>query len=239
MKPTAAAVPAGPATDRADETLSAVAYRRLRQDIVSAVFAPGQPLRLEHLRRRYGLSFSPLREALTRLQAERLVTAAALRGFSVAPMSVEEMWDATETRILIETEALRRAIGHGDDAWEARIVAAFHALALQARRARTNAASDDDLWQLEARHRDFHHALIADCRSPRLLGLADQLHAETQRYRLPSLRGRSPSARRDIASEHREIMDAALGRAADRAATLLAAHYRRTAEERAEVLGVG
>lgn len=236
VKRTAAAIPAEPGSDREEQTLSAVAYRRLRQDIVSGVFAPGQPLRLELLRQRYGLSFSPLREALNRLHAERLVVAAALRGFSVAPVSADEMWDATETRILIESEALRRSIANGDDAWEARIVAAFHALELQARRTRSNAASDDDVWQLEARHREFHHALIANCRSPRLLGLADQLHAETQRYRLPSLTGGSRAAIRDIAGEHREIMEAALGRAPAEAVTLLAAHYRRTAEERAAAL---
>ena len=56
------------------------------------------------LRQRYGLSFSPLREALMRLQSERLVLSTALRGFSVAPLSREEIEDATETRILIESE---------------------------------------------------------------------------------------------------------------------------------------
>ena len=58
-------------------------------------------MRLEALRQRYGLSFSPLREALMRLQSERLVVSAALRGFAVAPLSREEIKDATETRILI------------------------------------------------------------------------------------------------------------------------------------------
>jgi len=237
VKRSVAARPAEPAASREDETLAMVAYRRLRRDIVTGAFAPGQPLRLEVLRQRYGLSFSPLREALNRLQAERLVVAAALRGFSVAPLSTEEMWDATETRILIETEALRRSIERGDDAWEVQIVAAFHALALQARRVTSNAANDDEFWLLEARHRDFHHALIASCGSPRLTSLADQLHAETQRYRLPSLAGGSPSAKRDIAREHRDIMEAALGRTPTEAVALLAAHYRRTAEERAAALG--
>ncbi|MEJ2623770.1 MAG: GntR family transcriptional regulator, partial [Pseudolabrys sp.] len=51
-------------------SLAETVYRRLRQDILSGVFAPGQPLRLELLKQRYGLSFSPQREALTRLQME-------------------------------------------------------------------------------------------------------------------------------------------------------------------------
>ncbi|MGV6876189.1 GntR family transcriptional regulator [Pseudochelatococcus sp. B33] len=212
--------------------MAETAYRLLRQDIVAGVFAPGQPLRLEQLRQRYGFSFSPLREALNRLQTERLVATAALRGFSVAPVSIEEMWDAMETRILIECEALRRAILNGDDDWEAGIVAAFHSLDLQARRmpAGDEAPGGDDLWAFESRHQDFHRALIARCRSRRLIDLADQLYAETQRYRLPTLVGKVASTCRNVPLEHREIMEAALARRSDEALGLLAAHYRRTAE---------
>lgn len=210
-------------------TLAEAAYRRLRQDIVAGVFAPSQPLRLELLKQRYGLSFSPLREALNRLQTERLVVTAPLRGFSVAPVSIEEMWDATETRILIECEALRRSIAHGDDDWEAGIVAAFHALDLQVRRkAAAGTFADEELIALETRHQDFHRALIARCRSRRLIDLAEQLSVETQRYRLPTLAGQNPAASRDVALEHRQIMEAALARRSEEAVALLAAHYRKT-----------
>jgi DNA-binding GntR family transcriptional regulator len=76
--------------------LSEVAYQRLRADIVSGALEAGKPLRLEALRQRYGLSFLPLREALMRLQSERLVLSTALRGFSVTPLSCAEMQDATK-----------------------------------------------------------------------------------------------------------------------------------------------
>lgn len=212
-------------------TLGEAAYQRLRADIVAGVLEAGKPLRLEALRQRYGLSFSPLREALMRLQSERLVLSTALRGFSVAPLSREEMKDATETRILIECEALRRAMRDGDDDWEAGIVAAFHALGRQVERMARNSdkANAADVAALEERHRQFHHALIAQCGSPRLLELANQLYVETQRYRLPSLVGQlAGAAPRDVAAEHQQIMDATLRRSED-APGFLAAHYRRTA----------
>lgn len=212
-------------------TLAEVAYGKLRRDIINGVFAPGQPLRLELLKQRYGLSFSPLREALNRLQAERLVDSG--RGFSVAPLSVEEMWDVTETRILIECQALRRSIENGDDHWETAIVAAFHALDLQVRRTRMSGRprNEDDEAALESRHHDFHHALIAGCRSRRLLDLADQLYVETERYRRPTLTGDTNSAvARDVPEEHRQIMQAVLARHTDVAADLLASHYRKTSE---------
>lgn len=221
------AVPEG-----ADEpaTLGEAAYQRLRADIVAGALEAGKPLRLEALRQRYGLSFSPLREALMRLQSERLVLSTALRGFSVAPLLREEMKDATETRILIECEALHRSMRDGDDDWEAGIVAAFHALRLQVERQSKNPGKPEttDVLVMEERHHQFHHALIAHCGSPRLLDLANQLNVETQRYRLPSLVGQvSKEQRRDVTAEHQEIMDAALRRD-ERAVSLLAEHYRRT-----------
>jgi GntR family transcriptional regulator, carbon starvation induced regulator len=212
-------------------TLGGAAYQRLRADIVVGIFKAGEPLRLEALRQRYGLSFSPLREALMRLQSERLVLSTALRGFSVAPLSREEIEDATETRILIESEALRRSMRNGDDDWEANIVAAFHALNLQVERQSKMAgkAETADLFAMEERHHHFHRALIAPCGSPRLLELAEQLYVETQRYRLPNYFGGTlGKRRRDAAAEHREIMDATLRRS-EEAVRLLAEHYRKTA----------
>ncbi|MBR1266758.1 FCD domain-containing protein [Bradyrhizobium sp. AUGA SZCCT0222] len=212
-------------------TLSEVAYQRLRADIVSGALDAGKPLRLEALKQRYGLSFSPLREALMRLQSERLVLSTALRGFSVAPLSRAEMKDATETRILIESDALRRSMRDGDDDWEAAIVAAFHALSLQAeRQARLSGeVGAVDMHAMDERHYQFHRALIAHCGSPRLLDLADQLYVETQRYRLPCLVGRvAGTPARDVAAEHQQIMDATLRRSED-AVRYLAEHYRRTA----------
>jgi|SRR5690348_757903 len=212
-------------------TLGEAAYQRLRADIVVGTFKAGEPLRLEALRQRYGLSFSPLREALMRLQSERLVASTALRGFSVAPLSRQEIEDATETRILIESEALRRSMRNGDDDWEAAIVAAFHALSLQVDRQSkmSGKAEKADLFAMEERHHHFHRALISRCRSLRLLELAEQLYVETQRYRLPNYFGGAlGKRRRDATAEHRQIMDATLRRS-EEAVRLLAEHYRKTA----------
>ena len=49
---------------------------------MSGAFAPGQSLRLELLKQRYGSSFSPIREALNRLRSERMVVSTTSRGFA-------------------------------------------------------------------------------------------------------------------------------------------------------------
>ncbi|RGP35926.1 FCD domain-containing protein [Pseudotabrizicola alkalilacus] len=206
-------------------TLSEKAYLAIRRDIIQGKLAAGQPLRMADLSERYAMGFSPLREALSRLQVERLVVAEALRGFKVAPLSVQEMQDAIDTRILVESDALRLSIQHGDDDWSAAIVAALYALNLQVERSIVN------VWDIEARHYAFHRALLAACQSPWRLEFFERLYATTERYRIPILiaAGTPSPSRRDIQAEHSAIADAVLAHDAETAVRLLAEHYTRTA----------
>ncbi|MFC3181888.1 FCD domain-containing protein [Cypionkella sinensis] len=208
-------------------TLAETAYDALRRDIVRGVLAPGKPLRMAQLSERYGMGFSPLREALNRLQAERLVTSIALRGFSVAPLSMAEMWDTINTRVLIEQRALRLAMAQGGDDWETGIVSALHSLTLQSTRAAEGGADEQKL--LEDRHHGFHLALIAGCGSSWLLEFFQRLYAEAERYRYPMLQQRNVENHRDIQAEHAALAKATLARDADLACDLLAEHYLRTA----------
>lgn len=203
-------------------TLAEKAYVSLRKDIVEGCFAPESPLRLADLSERYGMGFSPLREALNRLQAERLVTAESLRGFRVSARSLAEFEDALHARLLVETEALRLSIARGDDAWEASVVATLYALRQQTKR------QGGDVDELKTRHHAFHRALLAACGSDWLLDFFERLYAATERYRIPALTAAGPQ-KRDIDAEHGQIADAVLARDATLAETLLREHYLRTA----------
>lgn len=215
--------------DAVKRTLADTVYDRMRWDIVRGELAPGMPLRLEQLKDRYGAGFSPLREALNRLQGERLVVSQSLRGFVVAPLSRDEMTDAIDARILVEGEALRRAIRHGGDAWEAEILAAVHELTKSLRR--VSEGVNVDMTDLERRHRRFHHALIAACGSTRLLRMADTLYMETERYRLISLSRSVGAGERNVTEEHQGLVTAVLARNADEAVGKLSQHYRDTAAQ--------
>ncbi len=204
-------------------TLAETAYAALRRDIISGALAPDVPLRMAFLCERYGMGMSPLREALNRLQAERLVTAIPLRGFLVAPLSAEELADTTATRILIETEALNRSIAAGDAVWEQGISAALAALQTAAH---PDSGSDSD--SLERLHHGFHRALIACCGSRWLLDLFEKLYSESERYRFHALSLEARQGGRDLAAEHQAIAQATLARDGRHAGELLAAHYQRT-----------
>jgi DNA-binding GntR family transcriptional regulator len=209
-------------------TLTAKAYEALRHDIVRGHWEPRQQLRMAELSARYGMGFSPLREALSRLQAEGLTVLAPLRGFSVASLSLEEMWDTIKLRILVETEALRLSISKGGDDWEAGIIATLHALNRQSTRVDTG--QENEMWELETRHKVFHEQLLAACGSPRILELARRLYVETERYRIPILLQSGASNKRDVQREHTDIADAALARDVESATRKLAEHYELTAQ---------
>ncbi|HMN82085.1 MAG TPA: FCD domain-containing protein [Burkholderiaceae bacterium] len=200
------------------------AYSALHAAIVRCEFAPGARLRVEELGQRFGVSSSPLREALSRLVAIGLVDAFEHRGFRVAPLTVQGMADLTRVRLLIEGEALRDALVHGDDRWEAGLVAAAHALGRVEQRLADIAPALDDTWS--ARHRDFHMAVYAGAHSPLLQALVGQLFDAAERYRRFSARHRRlPRAKH---SEHQRLLDAIIARDAERASALLVRHITST-----------
>ena len=210
-------------------TLAEQAYVGLKRDILSGELAAGQALRLEFLKQRYSLSFTPLREALNRLHSERLVDSVALKGFRVAPLSLKEMQDSMSVRTLIDCEALRRSIERASDAWETHIVATLHALDLATRR--NGSVTEVSYDEVEQRHLALHEALIAACDSRWLLELSSTLYVQTERYRRPMLRTSvRRDSTRDVSHEHHEIVDATLKRDADLAVSLLAQHYKRTTQ---------
>jgi GntR family transcriptional regulator, carbon starvation induced regulator len=218
------------ASETAPRTVAEAVHERLRADLMAGRYGPGEALRLEPLMARYGCGISPLREALNRLTADRLVVAVGQRGFQAAPMSLAEMWDIVRLRQKLEGEALATAMEAGDARWEGEILAAFHRLAkTPPRQARPPGRdrADPDSW--ERGHRDFHAALIAACPSSWLLHFVGILYGHTERYRRIRFERTMPKKLvRDVEAEHRALMEAVLARDKRRAQRLLAEHLDKT-----------
>jgi DNA-binding GntR family transcriptional regulator len=216
----------GPSTEKADRapTLSEMAFRIIRQQILNGEIPPGEKLRVEMLQREHSLSSSPLREALSRLVAEKLVIADDHRGFRAAPMSSADLNDITNFRLIIEPAALRQSINNGNDEWEGRIVAAFHRL----ERVRERISREEMPFNAEwtGRHKDFHTALISAAPSRRLLATCSNLFDEAERYRRFSAMNRTQP--RDTGGEHRQLMETALSREVEHSVALLREHISLT-----------
>src|ERR1700733_13436508 len=106
------------------ETIGDDGYRRIRDDILFGRLRPGQKLRLDGLKESYGVSVSTLREILSRLTSEGLVLAEGRRGFEVAPVSIDNLKELAELRLLLEGHAIEASFVRADMEWEGRVVAA-------------------------------------------------------------------------------------------------------------------
>ncbi|WP_417280384.1 GntR family transcriptional regulator [Celeribacter sp.] len=202
------------------------AYRLLRQDILYGRLAPGEKLAFSKLRENYPVGTAPLREALVKLANTGLVEGAEQRGFRVAPVSVEDLWDLTENSIYLEKKAVREAILRASKTDDRGLLAAFHRLEDLLLASDHEGIAFFETWNVA--HAQFHEQVVQACGSPVLLGLRAQLYERCERYRCLSI-ALSGEAR-DLNREHREMMMAVLERDATRAEELVTLHWTKTAE---------
>jgi GntR family carbon starvation induced transcriptional regulator len=214
------------------ETRAGDVLQRMRTDIISCVLKPGAKLRFEVLRDMYAVSFSTLREALSRLVAEGLVISEGQRGFLVAPVSLADLNDLTNVRVLVERECLSLAIKYGDDKWEADIIGTFHRMDRLQNRLGANYYLSEEWSKL---HGDFHFSLVSACNSPNLLEIRHKLFERAHRYRRMSSQFRTQWRAKDV--EHKMIMDAVIGRDTAKAQELIDRHIRETTENVIEHAG--
>lgn len=218
------------------------AFELLRRDILNGIHAPDEPLRISTLSALYGVSATPLREALSRLEEKRLVVASANRGWRVASVSLDELRDLEFARLSMESTLLEDSIAHGDLSWESGIVAAHHRLS-QTRPPLGEADRDTRQAWMEA-HDGFHFALIAAGRSSWLRGFYTQVTEQLQRHHQallyhprrinPDGPGHHLPATRELLRRahamepHTQLMQVALDRDASQAREVLAAHIEIT-----------
>ena len=183
----------------------------MREAILTAALPPGARLRQERLAEMFGTSRIPVREALRALEYEGLVTSLPYRGFTVTELDADDIEEVYDLRILLEGHAVRLAVPLMTDE-DLRTLEDLYAKMAQPQ------AGDA---QLAARER-FYNRLYSITGRPRLVKLISRLRQEVARsLRWPTLQH---------APEHHEQFFAAIREGdAERAASLLASHYRRVA----------
>jgi DNA-binding GntR family transcriptional regulator len=215
-----------PSKSAASATMSGMIYATLRQDILLGELPASGKLRIEALCQRYGVTSTPVREALNQLTTEGFVQRRDQRGFYVAEVSTTELEQLTNTRCWVEPIALREALAHRTVAWEEQLVLTCHRLSRVDRSVTADRFKENPAW--ENAHRAFHLALIATCPSRWLIDFCMLLSDHAARHRNLSMSVIYPA--RDVAGEHRALMEAAIHGDADEAVAKLLEHYRRTAE---------
>lgn len=203
-------------------TLSTTLVARLRASILRGDLLPGSKLNLDRLRTAFGVSLSPLREALCRLENDGLVALVDQRGYRVTPVSPSNLTEIIRLRVEFEGLAVKEAIEHGDVAWEGRVLATLHQLSRCKRGSRS--AEEQEAW--EVAHRAFHAELVSACQMPLLQQFCATLHDQSDRYRRIFLKKHRPD--RDVPGEHTAMAHAMIERRTRDATRILREHIERT-----------
>ena len=187
----------------------------IKHAILAGELKPGQPLVETDLAEVLGVSKTPVREALKTLAGTGLVTMSPYKGAAVRVVDNALARHVYDARLLIEPEALARAVHAGHD-WQP----AHQALA------RADSAPDQAGRSLA--NRDFHRELYAGCGNPLLVRMLDDLRDQTALVSVAAWRHepaglRTPGWERE-AAEHRAVLMAAEEGDAERAAILLRSH---------------
>src|SRR5690606_23270342 len=160
----------GPAKD----TMAVAVRDRMRADILGARLKPGQRLMFADLSERYGVSVGVTREALTWLSSQGLVQANAHQGYIVTPLSIPDLAELTQARVLIEPLVLRMSFEAGGMDWEGDVIAAHHILSRTPPPHGEAQLSEDALDRWAEAHSAFHETLFAACTNQRLLKIVKQ-----------------------------------------------------------------
>jgi DNA-binding GntR family transcriptional regulator len=188
----------------------------VRGEILACTLMPGEELRESELAKRYGVSKSPIRDAMQKLEFEGLVEIEPRRGHRVKPISVSDAEDILELRVILETGAVRKIIASAsDDA-----VASLD---------RFRTADLGSIPAFAAYNREFHFTLSALSGNRRLAEETRRVMEIYDRLCVVSLQAqRGGDGFAGPLADHVAIIDAIQARNAAQAARVVARHVSKS-----------
>jgi DNA-binding GntR family transcriptional regulator len=207
-------------------TLPSVAPRRnlrdeitqtLRAAVISGELRPGVVYSAPSLAAQFGVSATPVREAMLDLAKEGLIDVVRNKGFRVTELSEKDLDDLCQLRALIEVPTVRHI---GETKTDPEVIERLRELAAGIE----DAARRHDLIAHVTLDMEFHLGLLALAGNPHLVETVRSLRAQSRIYGLRSLAERDelvPSSR-----EHAELLDLIVARDAAGAQRLMDRHIR-------------
>jgi DNA-binding GntR family transcriptional regulator len=199
---------------RRGATISSSIYRQLRSEIVSMARRPGEPISEKDIAQQYGVSRTPVREALLRLADEELVDIFPQSGTFVSRIVLQALPEALVIRKALEEAAVRLAATRASGS---------QILRLQANLAeQSEADSIGDFTRFHLADESFH-ALIAECAGYlRFWTIIQQVKVQVDRCRRLTLP--VPGRMQGVIAEHQRIVDAIVARSPEQAARSMDVH---------------
>ena len=218
---------AAPAPKRERVSLVDRAYREIKQRILGNLYPPGLQVLEQDLAHQLGVSRTPVREALIRLEKEGLVEIIPRRGMRVVPISTEDMREIYEVITCLEAKAAERLAGRKPSADEL-------APMIEAQEAIEAALDRGDLDAWAAADERFHRRLLELSGNRRLAQMAFAVFDQIHRARMVTLRMR-PLPRQSN-KDHRALIEAALRGDAETAYRVHYEHRRQAMELLTDIL---
>lgn len=169
------------------ETVSAAAYRQLREAILQGQIPMGGRINELELAGAWSVSRTPIRDALRRLEAEGLVQSVPGRGVIVPVLSLTDIDELYELREVLEARAARRAAERANAEYHSRLNDLIRALGA--------ALKDDDVDRMTTIDEDIHTAVAAMAGNVRLERAIETVRAQVHHVRLRSFRARGRAAK--------------------------------------------
>lgn len=220
-KPTAEAERA-PRTIRRSQGFVDEAFERIRADIMSLRIPPDTRISIDQLARELGISQTPIREALSRLEATGLVTKEHFVGYCSAPqLNRRQLDELYEVRLLLEPYAARRAAERIDDERLSRITHLAKAM--------EPGESRHSYDRFAVQDSELHDLIAEGSGNPLIRDSLAKLHTHLHIFRLRF----HSEVTREASSEHARLVTALVARDPTEAAAAMHEHieksYRRLA----------
>lgn len=189
-------------------------HASIRQDIMHCILSPGAKIDAGDLATRYGVSKSPVRDALRRLEAEGLVTVMSRSGYRVRPITMQEVHEILEMRLALGPYAARRA---------AELITTAEIAELRTILAEYNQPMD--IAEMQQIARRFHIGVARCSRNRRLVAQSEMLFDELERLLRTAIDFTLKAQQHS--EEHKALIDALEARNGDLAAQIEADHIIR------------
>lgn len=191
-----------------------VVFKTLRQAILKGELKPGERLMEIALAEKLGVSRTPIREAIRKLELEGLVVMVPRKGAHVANITEKDLNDVLEVRIGLENMAIDKAccLMKKEQFQELKAAEEHFSRILQ----------KGDLTQLAEADVAFHEIIYRASNNERLLQLLGNLREVIYRYRIEYLK--DEATREKLAEEHAEIYEAISARDASKAKAFTFSH---------------
>lgn len=191
-----------------------VVFNTLRQAILRGEMEPGERLMEIQLAQKLGVSRTPIREAIRKLELEGLVVMIPRKGAEVAHITEKDMRDVLEVRCTLEELAVSLACKNVTDKAVAELKAANKVFEA--------AIISKDVVNIVDADVQFHDAIYAMTDNARLIQIINKLREQMYRYRLEYVKdARTHSI---LISEHNDIIDRLSGKDAEAAKSVMRQH---------------